>query len=318
MGAARGDEGSRAAPAAPAAPTASPGSTAPAVSPGPAASTHRRHAEARPTSHEHPGPVRGRASARAGHARTPGPVPPPSDAQADLFSTHIDLARSIARRYAGRGEVQSDIEQVALFALHQATRRFDPTMGIPFSHFAERTISGEVKRHFRDTRWAMRVPRSVQERYLTLRRVLEELSAQLGRSPTTEELSARTGIALEDVVEALDAGSVFALASIDAPQRPGGDDGPGPVRELGRVDSGYEAVEARAVLGPALDGLTERDRLVVSLRFDEGLSQSQISDRIGVSQMQVSRILRRVLAQLRHAVDADGGRDQDGPGHSGR
>ena len=233
---------------------------------------------------------------RTGRRRTAGH---PS-AKDTLFAEHAGLATAIARRYAGRGEVQADLEQVAYLALHQAVRRFDPDRGIPFSHFAERTISGEVKRHFRDTRWAMRVPRSVQEAYLAVRDAMDHLSTDLGRSPTPQELADATGRPLEEVVEALDAGSVFSLASLDAPS-PMSDGGDG--RDVGGLDLAYDRADARLLLGPLLADLPERDLFVLRLRFDEGLSQSQIASMIGVSQMQVSRILRRVLAQLR--VEAD-------------
>ena len=224
-------------------------------------------------------------------------VPPglTRDQQA-LFDESIGLAKSLARRFANRGEALEDLEQVAMLALVKAARRFDDERGVPFYAYAAATISGELKRHFRDTRWAMRVPRLQQERYLKVRTATEVMTSQLGRAPTMSEIADRTGLALEEVVEVQELGTAFHLRSLDA------DDDDTRKLDPGTTDPSFGAVEARIAITPALAELPAREREILRMRFVEQRSQSDIAATLGISQMHVSRLLRRSLDQMRRKL----------------
>lgn len=220
----------------------------------------------------------------------------------DLVRAHMGLARSVARRFANRGEPLDDLVQVADLALVKAVDRFDPTRGVKFSTYANATISGELKRHFRDRAWAIRTPRSVQERYLDAKGALEHLSKELRRSPTTQELAEEIGASPEEVVEAMEAGSNLHAASLDAARD--NDDERNPSHRLGTSDLGYSSVEDRAVLDELLRELPERERYILRLRFGDGLTQSEIAERVGLSQMHISRLISSSLRRLRAAAAA--------------
>jgi RNA polymerase sigma-B factor len=222
----------------------------------------------------------------------PGLTPP----QQTLFEDNIGLAKSLARRFANRGEALEDLEQVAMLALVKAARRFDDERGVPFYGYATATISGELKRHFRDTRWAMRVPRLQQERYLKVRAATEAMTSQLGRPPTMAEIGERTGLALEEVVEVQELGTAFHLRSLDA------DDDDTRKLDPGTTDPNFGAVEARIAVTPALAELPAREREILRMRFVEQRSQSDIAAILGISQMHVSRLLRRSLDQMRRKL----------------
>ena len=212
-----------------------------------------------------------------------------------LVAAYLDLASSLARRFANRGEPLDDLVQVASLALVKAVDRFDPELGFEFSTFATRTVLGELKRHFRDKGWALRAPRRVQELYLEINQQVESLSQALGRSPTVGEIAAATDATEEAVLEAMEAGRSYRSSSIDAPIF--GDD---TVRDrLGEEDPGFDRVETAALLSDALEVLSERDREILRLRFTEGLTQSEIAARLGISQMHVSRLLAASLERLR-------------------
>ncbi len=214
-----------------------------------------------------------------------------------LVEAHLGLAHQLARRFANRGETQDDLVQVASLALINAVDRFDPERGFEFSTFATRTILGELKRHFRDKGWAVRAPRRIQELYLELGAAAEVLAQELGHPPTVRELADRTGATEEAVLEALEAGQGYRATSIDAP-----DDREGTLAaRLGGLDPGFVGTDDHQVLVEALQPLPERERTIVGLRFVEGLTQSQIADRIGVSQMHVSRLLSASIARLRES-----------------
>lgn len=219
----------------------------------------------------------------------------------ELITAHIGLARSLARRYSGRGETDDDLIQVAMYGLIRAVDRFDPSRGFAFSTFARATILGELKHHFRGARWGVHVSRSVQERYLHSRQSTEMLTSELGRSPTLAEVADHAGITEEQVIEALEASASFRIDSLDAPS----DEAAG-VGELGTVDHGYEAVEERNALTRLLARLPARERLIVRLRFIDELPQSEIAARVGHSQMHVSRLLARSLAKLREWAADEG------------
>jgi RNA polymerase sigma-B factor len=215
----------------------------------------------------------------------------------DIIEAHLGLAEYLARRFTNRGEPLDDLVQVASLGLVKAVERFDPSRGLEFTTFATPTILGELKRHFRDKGWAVRVPRRVQELHLRVSRVVDELSLELGRSATIQEIAARSGTTEDEVVEAIDAGSAYRSASLDAGRD---DDGaPGLLATLGDEDPELDSAERRAALEPLLSSLQPRERAILYLRFYEGLTQSEIAQRLGISQMHVSRLLTRSLAQLR-------------------
>jgi len=216
----------------------------------------------------------------------------------ELVQEHIRLAEFIARRFVHRGEPLDDLRQVALIGLVKAVERFEPDRGLQFSSFATPTIMGELKRHFRDKGWAVRVPRRVQELHLELDRTVGTLSQELGRAPTTDEIARRAGVAEEDVLESMEASSLYRLASIDA-GRADDDGSPSqPSERVGGPDTDLDAVDDRVVVEELLGVLPEREQRIVYLRFFEGRTQSEIADEIGISQMHVSRLLVRSLATL--------------------
>jgi RNA polymerase sigma-B factor len=221
--------------------------------------------------------------------------------RAELIEAHIGLAEYLARRFANRGEPLDDLVQVASLGLVKAVERFDPGRGLEFTTFATPTIVGELKRHFRDKGWAVRVPRRVQELHLRVTRVIDDLSTEMGRSPTIAEIAHRAGTTEDEVTEAIDAGSAYRSASLDA-GRSDDDESPGLLGQLGELDPELARAERRASLGPLIDTLPEREQIMLYLRFYEGLTQSEIAKQIGISQMHVSRLLTRSLQQLREAA----------------
>jgi RNA polymerase sigma-B factor len=190
---------------------------------------------------------------------------------------------------------------VASVALVKSVDRFDPDRGVEFSTFATRTIIGELKRHFRDRGWAIRAPRRIQELYLELGPAIETLSQELGRPPTVSEIAESIGASEEAVLEAMEAGQSYRTSSIDAPDRQEGTI----ADRLGDIDAGFGGAEDRLVLAISLADLKERERVILSYRFVDGLSQSEIAERVGISQMHVSRLLVSSLAKLREAFDRD-------------
>jgi RNA polymerase sigma-B factor len=223
----------------------------------------------------------------------------------ELVEAHIGLAEYLARRFANRGEPLDDLVQVALIGLVKAVNRFDPNRGVEFSTYATHTIAGELKRHFRDKGWAVRAPRRMQELYLRLTQVVSSLGQQLGHSPTIGELAADTQVSEEEVLEALEAGQAYRFASLDVPKG-GSDDGDTLGEGLGEDDPGIANAESRVVLSPLMARLPPRQRQIIRLRFFEGLTQSEIASRLGISQMHVSRLLARSVAELRAAgLEAD-------------
>jgi RNA polymerase sigma-B factor len=220
-------------------------------------------------------------------------------ARDELVEQLRPLARRLASRYRNSAESRDDLEQVAYLGLLKAIERADPDRG-ELVRFAVPTIMGELKRHFRDHGWTMRVPRSLQERFLEVGDVVDRMTASLGRSPAPREIAEEMGLAVEEVVEALDAATAYSPVALDAPRRSeDGDDDGSYADTLGEVDDAYELVEFDVTIAPALRQLPARQREILRLRFDEDLTQSEIAARVGVSQMHVSRLLRRALEQLR-------------------
>jgi RNA polymerase sigma-B factor len=219
-----------------------------------------------------------------------------------LVESHLHLAHSIATRYAQSGVPFDDIAQVAAVAVVEAVDRFEPDRGVPFSSFAVPTVSGAVKRHFRDHRWVVRTPRRVKERYLEIRAARELLTQRLRRMPTVADLAAHLGYDETEVLNALQAVGGRRPVSLDAPlaRIAGSEETLG--SRLGSCDDSYEWVEYRESLRPLLVALPGREARVVTMRFFENMTQTQIAVDLGCSQMHVSRLLRRALARLRHGL----------------
>lgn len=221
-----------------------------------------------------------------------------------LTTLHLPLAEHLARRFTGRGEPYEDLVQVATIGLIKAIDRFDPDRAVEFSTYATPTILGEIKRWFRDKGWAIRVPRRLQELRLSISAVSTDLTQKLGRSPTVPELGETLGVGAEEIIEALESASAYSTLSLDTPD-PNDPGGPTTLEMLGQEDEALEGVENREALSRLLNRLPERERQIILLRFFRGLTQSQIATEIGISQMHVSRLLSRTLAQLRDGLLSD-------------
>jgi RNA polymerase sigma-B factor len=257
---------------------------------------------------------------------TPNPSPGPGEQLADerrlleryaddnspavreeLVERFMPLARRLAARYAGGAEPFDDLVQVASVGLVKAIDRFDPARGTAFSTFAVPTILGELKRHFRDRGWSVHVPRDVQERILKVERAMAELPSKLGHSPTVHEIAERIEASDEEVLEAMHAAQGHHAVSLDATSTMGDGDEPGPLRDrIGEEDLAFDTVEYGEAIGPVLEEISERDRKVLHLRFVEDMTQSEIAEQVGVSQMHVSRILRATVAKLRQRIPEEG------------
>jgi RNA polymerase sigma-B factor len=226
------------------------------------------------------------------------------EARERLIEQYLPLVRSLARRYSNRGEQLEDLVQVGCIGLIKAIDRFDVDRGVELTTYATPNIIGEIKRHFRDKGWSVRVPRGLQELNVKLSRLIEELTVQLERSPTIPELAKAAGVEEEEVLEALETGQAYATLSLSAPASGGEDADLDPLESLGELEPEYEVSENRAVLAPGLRVLDERERRILHLRFFEGLTQSQIAQQVGISQMHVSRLIRRSLERVRAEIVA--------------
>lgn len=224
--------------------------------------------------------------------------------RAQLIERFLPLARDLASRYAYTDEEMDDLQQVASLGLVKAIDRFEPGRGSKFTSYAAPTILGELKRHFRDKGWALHVPRELQERTLAVSRTTERLSKELGRSPTVKEVAAALGTTPERVLEANEASGAYETASLDAPTAREDGESAGLVELLGSDDDQYELVETREAIGSTWSQLPPVEQAVLRLRFVEDLTQREIGERIGYSQMHVSRLLRRALDRLESAADA--------------
>jgi RNA polymerase sigma-B factor len=227
----------------------------------------------------------------------PDPSPQFQRQRDKIVERCLPLADHIARRFDGRGEPRDDLVQVARVGLVNAVIRFDVNAGSDFVSFAVPTIMGEVRRHFRDNSWS--VPRRLKELHLRLGAATAELSQRLGRAPTATELAAELDMDRDEVIEGLVAGSSYNTLSIDSGGGSGNEDTPAIADTLGDVDTGLDQIENREALRPLLAALPERERQVLLLRFFESLTQTQIAERVGISQMHVSRLLAKSLARLR-------------------
>lgn len=235
-------------------------------------------------------------------ATLPADHPDREAARSELVLLHLPLVHYLARRYQGGTERTEDVVQVGTVGLLNAVDRFDPTRETAFSTFAAPTIIGAIKRHLRDNTWAVRVPHALQDRALAVGRRTDELARDLGRSPTVAELGDDLGLTQEEVLDAIEARHALAAESLDP--IPAEDLPHRAVRSAGD-DPGFAQVEDRALLLPLLARLPEREREILRLRFEDELTQTQIAERLGISQMHVSRLLARTLTELRNGLSGD-------------
>jgi len=259
-----------------------------------------------------PGPERRLDASREENARLFAQLRDPTATEASrlaardgLVALHLPLVEHCARRFRNRGEPFEDLVQVGTIGLIKSVDRFDLERGVEFSTYATPTIVGEIKRHFRDKGWAVRVPRRLQELRLSLASATSELSQKNGRAPTVHELAGHLNISDEEVLEGLESANAYSTLSLDAGDSGSGDE-PMPVSEtLGVEDEGLEGVEYRESLKPMLEQLPPREKKILMLRFFKNMTQSEIAAEIGISQMHVSRLLARTLAQLREGLLVD-------------
>jgi len=229
-------------------------------------------------------------------ATLPADHPQRAHARDELVVLHVPLVRYLAHRYRSSGEPLDDVVQAGMVGLLNAVDRFDPGRGTAFSTFATPTIIGEIKRHYRDHTWALRVPRGLKERALLTARRIDELTAASGRPPTVAELAADLQLGEDDVLEAIEARHALTAESFEPSEVFAHD------ARRGADDTGFESVEDRETLRPLLAALPERERRIIAMRFGEELTQAQIAERLGISQMHVSRLLARALAHLREGL----------------
>jgi RNA polymerase sigma-B factor len=224
--------------------------------------------------------------------------------RAELVTEYLSVAEHIARRFSGRGEAYDDLVQVARVGLINAVDRFDPDRGSDFLSFAVPTIMGEVRRHFRDASWSVRVPRRLKELHLQIGQVSGDLGQRLGRAPTPTEIARALDLSVDEVSEGLQAGNAYYAVSVD---KPSGDDGESAslADTLGEVDGGLESVENHEALQPLLRELPARERTIVMLRFFGNMTQTQIAKEVGISQMHVSRLLAQTMQHLREKLTDD-------------
>ncbi|WP_344602795.1 SigB/SigF/SigG family RNA polymerase sigma factor [Streptomyces glaucus] len=267
-------------------------------------SEHERHSEdgarsVQGTRHD----PQDRSGARAMFAELRGleeGSPQYAELRNQLVRMHLPLVEHLARRFRNRGEPLDDLTQVATIGLIKSVDRFDPARGVEFSTYATPTVVGEIKRHFRDKGWAVRVPRRLQELRLALTTATAELSQLHGRSPTVHELAEKLSISEEEVLEGLESANAYSTLSLDVPDTD--DESPAVADTLGAEDEALEGVEYRESLKPLLEGLPPREKRILLLRFFGNMTQSQIAQEVGISQMHVSRLLARTLAQLREKL----------------
>jgi RNA polymerase sigma-B factor len=224
--------------------------------------------------------------------------------RSELVELHLPLVEYLARRFRNRGEWLDDLTQVATIGLIKSIDRFDLDRGVEFSTYATPTIVGEIKRHFRDKGWAVRVPRRLQELKLALTKAISDLAQREGRAPTVSELASHLSMSEEDVLEGLESANAYSTVSLDAPDS-GDDDAPAVADSLGINDDALEGVEYRESLKPLLEQLPPREKRILLLRFFGNMTQSQIAAELGISQMHVSRLLARTLAHLREGLTAE-------------
>ena len=220
----------------------------------------------------------------------------------ELVQLHLPLVEHCARRFTNRGEPLDDLVQVGTIGLIKSVDRFDTDRGVEFSTYATPTIIGEIKRYFRDKGWAIRVPRRLQELRMSISAVTGEMSQDLGRSPTPREIADKIGVSVEEVMEGIESANAYSTLSLDAGDSNDEGTGNSMLETLGKDDEALDHVEIRESIKPLIEALPTREKRILLLRFFRGMTQSQIADEIGVSQMHVSRLLNRTLEELRSSL----------------
>lgn len=228
------------------------------------------------------------------------------DAREKLVMSHLNLVRFLANKFKNRGEPLDDLMQVGYLGLLKAIDRFDPSRGLEFTTFATPTILGEIKRHFRDKGWSVRVPRRLQELSAKVNQATDLLTTQLQRSPSIAEIAEYLDATVDEVLEAMESSSAYSSVSLEAPAGADAEDTPSIIDRYATEDSDLALTDDRLVIEEALDGFSPREREVIELRFIKGMTQIEIAGQLGISQVQVSRLLRRTLKKIQDKIDPEG------------
>lgn len=228
------------------------------------------------------------------------------DAREKLVMSHLNLVRFIANKFKNRGEPIDDLIQVGHLGLLKAIDRFDPSRGLEFTTFATPTIMGEIKRHFRDKGWSVRVPRRLQELSAKVNQATDTLTSQLQRSPTIAEIADYLDATVDEVLEAMESSSAYSSVSLEAPSGADDDDTPSVIDRYATEDSDLAFTDDRIIIEEALASFSPRERDVIEMRFLKGMTQIEIAEKLGISQVQVSRLLRRTLKKIQDKIDPEG------------
>lgn len=228
------------------------------------------------------------------------------EARDQLIVSHLNLVRFLASKFKNRGEPLDDLVQVGTIGLIKAIDRFDPERGLEFTTYATPTILGEIKRHFRDKGWSIRVPRRLQELSAKVNQATDELTVELQRGPSVEEIAAKLGVGAEEILEAMESSGAYTSVSLEAGGSSEDDEAPALIDRLGSVDEDLDASDDRMVIDDAISDFSPREQEIVRMRFIDGLTQVEIAKRLGVSQVQVSRLLRRTLRKIQDKIDPEG------------
>lgn len=228
------------------------------------------------------------------------------EARDQLIVSHLNLVRFLASKFKNRGEPLDDLVQVGTIGLIKAIDRFDLERGLEFTTYATPTILGEIKRHFRDKGWSIRVPRRLQELSAKVNQATDELTVELQRSPSVEEIAAKLGVGAEEILEAMESSGAYTSVSLEAGGSSEDDEAPALIDRLGSVDEDLDASDDRMVIDDAISDFSPREQEIVRMRFIDGLTQVEIAKRLGVSQVQVSRLLRRTLRKIQDKIDPEG------------
>ena len=228
------------------------------------------------------------------------------EARDQLIVSHLNLVRFLASKFKNRGEPLDDLVQVGTIGLIKAIDRFDPERGLEFTPYATPPILGEIKRHFRDKGWSIRVPRRLQELSAKVNQATDELTVELQRSPSVEEIAAKLGVGAEEILEAMESSGAYTCVSLEAGGSSEDDEAPALIDRLGSVDEDLDASDDRMVIDDAISDFSPREQEIVRMRFIDGLTQVEIAKRLGVSQVQVSRLLRRTLRKIQDKIDPEG------------
>ena len=228
------------------------------------------------------------------------------DAREKLVMSHLNLVRFIANKFKNRGEPIDDLVQVGYLGLLKAIDRFDPSRGLEFTTFATPTIMGEIKRHFRDKGWSVRVPRRLQELSAKVNQATDTLTSQLQRSPTIAEIADYLDATVDEVLEAMESSSAYSSVSLEAPSGADDDDTPSVIDRSATEDSDLAFTDDRIIIEEALASFSPRERDVIEMRFLKGMTQIEIAEKLGISQVQVSRLLRRTLKKIQDKIDPEG------------